>query len=248
MRNQISKRTKLDLDRYLYGLRNEIYCIVKLPNDFPNCRRGSDLDIFCYRVHSFGKRLLELGQQDVRQQNLEIEISKMGAEHWHIDFLSQEMIEFRFDLYGTMPAYNNMRVKPALFESIIENAVTLSRAWSGWNYNVYVPATIDDMLIRYLEYCEYFKTGPDKIHHLDYIQSLLCREDLRIGFFEKLHHYVDIPHFDELSPFSKPTQSFKERVSSGFLKKSIYEFSQTPLPKWPAKIVRGVQRIYSSKI
>lgn len=243
MRDQISESPRINIDRYLYGLKDEIYCLIKLPHEFPNCRRGSDLDIFCYRIDSFGKRLLEIGQQDIRQYNFEIEISKRNAEHWHIDFLSQEMIEFRFDLYGSMPKYRNIRVKPAFFEIVIENAVSLSRTWGESDYDCYIPATIDDMIIRYLEYCEYFKTGPDKIHHLEHIQSLIDREDLRIGFYEKLHHYIDFPDFDELHSINEPHQWRKEIVTNGFLKKYIYELSQTPLQKWPSKIGRGLRRI-----
>jgi hypothetical protein len=222
---------------------DEIYCLIKFPKDFPNCRRGSDLDIFCYRIESFGKRLIEIGEQDVRLFNFEIEISKVNDDHWHIDFLSQEMIDFRFDLYGSMPKYRNIKVKPALFESVIENSVSLSRTWEEYFYKCYIPATVDDMIIRYLEYCEYFNTGPDKIHHLEHIQSLIDREDLRIGFYEKLHRYIDFPDFDEQPTIKAPHQWPKELVSNGFLKKYIYELKKTPFQKWPLKIVRGIRRI-----
>ena len=106
-----------------------------------------------------------------------------------------------------------------------------------------IPATVDDMIIRYLEYCEYFNTGPDKVHHLEHIQSLIDREDLRIGFYEKLHRYIDFPDFDEQLTIKTPYQWPKELVSNGFLKKYIYELKKTPFQKWPSKIVRGIRRI-----
>ena len=76
-----------------------------------------------------------------------------GSLPKHIDFLSKEMIDFRFDLYGSMPKYRNIKVKPALFESIIENSFSLSRTWEESIYKFYIPETVDDMTIRYLEYC-----------------------------------------------------------------------------------------------
>lgn len=240
--NEHPSKTRLNFDSYFYELRDEVFCLVKIPKEFPRCRKGGDLDLFCYNIDSFGKRLLNLGQKDIRLLNIEIEISKVTHDHWHIDFMDKKLIEFRFDLYGSIPHYRNIRIKSALFESIIENAVPLCRKWGELSYELYVPSTIDDMIIRYLEYCEYYRESTDKIHHLDYIQSFIKQENYRIDFFEKLHHYTDFPDYDELLAKKPPSQMHKGSISSLAIKNYIRALFKAPILQWPIIIALSLKR------
>jgi len=115
-----------------------------------------------------------------------------GKSQVHVDFMKEATLEVRFDLYEELPSYRKLEIRPALFESIIENSRSLAFDDGTVSANVRVPSEIDEMLVRYLEFIEWYDVRPDKIRHLDYI--LHAGDDVaQRRLVEKLHHYTKIP-------------------------------------------------------
>lgn len=109
----------------------------------------------------------------------------------YIDILRGNKIYLRFDLYGELPRYTRARVKQGLFEVCVENAMTLMA--EGEKYKIKVIAQTYDLIIRYLEYIEWYERRPDKIKHLDYIVSQLQSGEDRAAFLNELHYYTGFP-------------------------------------------------------
>ena len=233
------KSARVDLPRCLNGLEGEVWCIIKLPEAFPQIRRGGDLDIFCYDLKQVANRLLVLVVEQAQTTRLKTRVSRCNDKHWHLDLLEGEDIECRFDLYGALPTYRRLNIKPALFETIIEGAVCVkSLDKPAWQY--YVPAPVDDALIRYLEYCEYYWSGPDKLHHLDHIENLVQKnEDLRVSLFEKIHRYTAFPcAADQLAASPQTKWPKRKWLQIG---KYIAKLRATPVHLWPIKVLRRSQ-------
>jgi len=223
-----NKLARIVLPRYLAGLAREVFCIVKLPDSFPAIRRGGDLDLFCYDLDRVSQRLLALAKADVEALGFTVRIRRGGPDHWHLDLMDGEAIECRFDLYGAMPAYRRIRVKPGLFESIVEHAEPHEGEWQGGRFVYHLPAPLDDALIRTLEYCEYYWTGPDKLHHLAHIEALLAGgEPSRIGLLDKLHRYTAFPDYDS------------ELVAV----RHVVKLRRTPVHLWPAKVLKELKAL-----
>jgi len=233
MTDETTTEAQIDVPRYLAGIKDEIWCIVKLPASFPALRRGGDLDIFCYRLERVGRRLLALARHDVETRGLEATIAQRQPDHWHLDLIEDGDIVLRFDLYGAMPRYRRLRVKPALFESIIEHAEPRTGEHQGRVYVYHVPCALDEALIRYLEYCEYYWTGLDKLHHLDWIAAQLDEEPRRIGFLDKLHRYSAFPDYEEQLATEPPS----------LLRRYAGKLRRTPVHLWPAKAGRQFRRV-----
>ena len=183
---------KINLNEFFYGLANEVYCIIKIKNNFPDYSLGDDIDVFCYDSVTFSKKILEIGNNYVLQGFMIKVTSTPDYHQTYIDFFYNEKLELRFDLYQSLPAYNNIKIRPALFSSIIENAVPNKRYFQNRQFNIYVPNTIDDMLIRYIEYHEWYRQRPDKIKHLEYVMKNID-EQARISLLDKLHYYTELP-------------------------------------------------------
>ncbi|WP_198300629.1 hypothetical protein [Chelatococcus daeguensis] len=66
----------------------------------------------------------------------------------------------------------------------------------GGSIQVRIPTAIDEAIIRYVEYAEYYWTGPDKLHHLRWLESQIPMQQ-RDAFFEKLHRYTALPSLQE---------------------------------------------------
>lgn len=188
---RIELSDKLELDRFFHAVRYEPYVIVKPNESFPIYWPGSDIDVFCYRVDQFAERLLAVGNS-YTDQGFEIAVAEAGPSHLHVDFRRCGRLEFRFDLYGALPEYRRISLKEHYLFSVIENAIALQRRYQQERYRIYVPNPVDDLVLRYAEYVEWYELRPDKIKHLDYILGAVSAEPERIGFLDKLHLYTEL--------------------------------------------------------
>ena len=188
----MNESKKINLDEFFFNVSDEIYCIIKLKKEFPDYSRGDDIDIFCYNSISFSKKILKTGNNYVNN-GYEIKVASFSDyDQSYIDFFYNDNLEFRFDLYGTLPHYKNIKIRPALFSSIIENAIPRKRTFEDQEYSIYVPNAIDEMVIRYIEYIEWYRQRPDKIKHLDYILNN-SDDNVRITLLDKIHYYTELP-------------------------------------------------------
>lgn len=211
MTEPVQYSNRLDLDQFFFHARDQIYVIAKLEH-FPNYYRGSDIDVFCYDKDQFAKRILSVGNQYLNR-GFEIEVHA-GEVQTHIDFYFEGELDFRFDLYQSLPDYKRIQLKKHYIFSVIENAVQSDREFDGVTYPVYEPAIADSLLLRYVEYIEWYELRPDKIKHLDYIINAVASDPNRIKFLDKLHLYTAVP----------PATSIEDADARGPAKRPVLAF------------------------
>jgi hypothetical protein len=212
----------LNLKDFFQQISNTPYVIVRgLPDGILDYRQGSDIDIFCYDKDFLGQELLKFSNDYVRD-GFHLEVDNVNYDHTHVDFVRDGKLELRFDLYGELPKYKKSNVNNCLFFSIIENAQTVEASFRNDTVSIQIPSEIDDLLLRYLEYIEYYEQRPDKVKHLDYIlQKVENLPDRRIGFLDKLHCYTDLPKCSAYAPPHMPPQKKPKkpgRVNFNYLK------------------------------
>lgn len=197
-RSKASRR--LDLAAFFSRVVDLPYVVVRgTPEDLLHYHPGSDIDIFCYDKPEFGRQVLAFANDYLDfGYEVHLEDSEVG-DQTHIDLHRGGRLEVRFDLYGELPPYRRSHVNPALFFSVIEQAEMLELEHDQEIVTIQVPSRIDDLLLRYLEYIEYYEERPDKIKHLDYILEAVEKlPEARIGFLAKLHRYTSLP---ECTPY-----------------------------------------------
>ncbi len=219
----------LNLRPFIKAIQDEVYCIVKKPEHFPEYYKGSDLDIFCYDIESITKKLIAVGTTFV-SHDYEIKITSNKYKQVYLDFVASGSIEFRFDLYSQLPSYKNLIIKPALFESIIENRIKVRM---DKNTSYFIPNKIDESLIRYLDYHEWYRERPDKVKHIDYIFHHSTKNETQ-AFLTKLHHYTALPKY--LDNVGGNKQSDDNRIMQ--LLKTAYHKSSEFARKARNRIVR----------
>lgn len=210
---------------------------MKLSADFPYYYKGSDIDVFCYNKDEFAKLLLSVGNSYL-DQGLEIKVSNRGKSQTYIDFYFDDELEFRFDLYQSLPEYKKIKIKEHFLLSIIENAVPLNREFDGINYPIYVPSEIDDIILRYIEYIEWYEIRPDKIKHLDYIVSSVSSNSHRIRFIDKLHLYTELPD----PVYEAKTKKTDSSPVISYIKRLKRIFSKFPLLPYLFHLVKTIIR------
>jgi hypothetical protein len=182
---------QIDLDQFFHAVREQIYVVIKL-GDFPNYYKGSDIDVFCYNKDTFAKTILGVGNEYLGR-GFEILVSNRGYGHTHVDFFQKGELEFRFDLHQSLPEYKRVKIKKHYIFSVIENAQTINREYQDETYFLYVPSPIDELMLRYIEYIEWYETRPDKVKHIDFILKDISGDQDRIKFIDKLHLYTELP-------------------------------------------------------
>ena len=179
----------LDLKEIFKKLEIKSYAIIKLPENFPNYDIGSDLDIFCYDVQDISKTILTNVQKYI-SKDINIEITDKTTQVY-IDVIKDNKIHFRFDLYGALPIYKNIAIKEAFFSSIIENAKDKKID----EVTIKIPCDIDENILRYIEYQEWYAERPDKIKHIEYIEKQIELKNIDLDqIFTKLHYYIRLPN------------------------------------------------------
>ena len=74
--------------------------------------------------------------------------------------------------------------------SVVENSSVVEKN----GVSVKVPSVIDDSILRYIEYQEWYAHMPDKIKHIKYLEDKFSHgEVVPNTLFDKLHYYVDLP-------------------------------------------------------
>jgi len=192
------------------------YVIVKYDKSFPNYYKGSDIDLFCYNKKELTKQILNCGNKYINK-GFEIKVKEPNDNHIFIDFYEENELYFRFDIYDSFPDYKKINIKKYYIYSVIENSISIVKKYNGLEYPVFLPSDIDDLLLRYIEYIEWYELRPDKIKHLDYILNKLSDESLKKKFLDKLHLYTrlsDMPvndnYYDSLPK--------KQKNEIGYLK------------------------------
>lgn len=180
----------MDLAAVFRELQSDDYCIVKLPDNFPDYAIGSDLDLLCLDMETVAKKILSVVHMAVDQKT-EVQVTTRPGQ-MYIDLVCGGNIHFRFDLYSELPHYCNVHIKKCLFFSIVEDSREIRVAEGG--VTVKVPSEIDEALLRYVEYHEWYAQRPDKIKHIEYLQRQI--ESNRIDaerMLKKLHYYTTLP-------------------------------------------------------
>lgn len=188
----MKKQNLLDLNNFFFDVRKIPYVIIKYNDNFPNYHKGQDIDIFCYDKGQFAQKIFEVGNKYLGK-GFEIKVTDINTSNTQIDFFLKDELHFRFDVYQELPTYKNIKIKKYYFYSVIENATTLQHRFKNKPYSIYIPSKTDDLLLRYIEYIEYYRFRPDKVKHLNYIMKTVKSDPERISFLDKLHLYTDLP-------------------------------------------------------
>lgn len=218
----------LDLDQFFWPLHSQHYVIIKNQH-FPNYFSGCDIDIICQNKKQFTASILETGNSYLKE-GFEIEVTETSPTHLYIDFLLEKKIELRFDINELDLPLKKVHLNKDYYYSLLLNKIPITRRWKDEEYFIFVPSPEDDLILRYIEYNEYFSSRPDKIKHLDFILEKLRNNEEKREFLDKLHKHIK--HVDLSNEANTSPQS-----SSRTLKK-ISEFFQkerrdNPKMLWP---------------
>lgn len=121
--------------------------------------------------------------------------------------LLHEVSSITVEICSELSPYQRVTCHPALVEYLIVNSVREARTYG----KVYVLSKLDQHIIKYLEYNEFYWTADLGLSHIEYI---LPPQADRSVFFEVIHRYTRItsPHTHPDSSI-QPGRSTNSRIS-----------------------------------
>jgi hypothetical protein len=177
----------IDLPQLFAETEQHAYAVMKsLPNGEPEL--GSDIDILCEDKAALGRQLLRNARPFIAQ-GYALRVRELSdTDQTHIDLLRRDgAIALRLDLHEGLGAFRRTPMKSTFAQSVLTR-----RTWSpidcgGKTLSLPVPDEVDDLVLRYVEYHEWFEARPDKIKHAEFIADRLAdRPDLARAFYERL--------------------------------------------------------------
>ena len=186
--------SKVDIFGLLQRAPANGWCVVKLPDTFPMVRAGGDVDVFCRSIAEFCDYIMPYALNLAEETGCRLMLQDVMPGRCHVDFIDGGAIDVRLDLCDAVPVWSRVRLKASFFDNVICSAVKKEmRGRDGEIGNIFIPTVIDEAIIRYVEYSEYYWNGIDKMHHLQWIEDSVPVE-MRNKLFEKLHMYTEMPH------------------------------------------------------
>jgi|688.fasta_scaffold84277_3 hypothetical protein len=194
---------KLNFKDFFNKIVDHKYCVVKLSPIFPLYHPGQDIDIFCRDIERLSREAIGFLQNYV-DENYFIRVIKRNNCH-QVDLMKKNTIHFRFDFINAIPRFKQVKIKSSLLDVVIES----SKEKIIEDFKLKIPNQIDECILRYIEYVEYFAIHPDKIKHVDYINSFFeSKPEDKKFFFDRLNHFTCLP-IDEISKINKLNKVIK---------------------------------------
>ncbi len=219
---------KLNLKKFFYVLKDEIYAIMKF-NSIEDYSHGSDLDIFVKNVPDFVKKILSAGL-DYLDLGYEIKVMDQLENHTYIDFLYNEKIAFRFDLYENFEMYKNVAIEKSYFIKILEHSIKVNENFDKKDFFISILNPEDELVFRYLEYVDWFEQRPDKIKHLSYILKELKSNPSLLSFIHTISKNTTIylPEEKQLNDwiFNQNIDSFSDFIKKNHWRNKINYINQ----------------------
>lgn len=208
-----SKQLKFDFfDKLFLDLLKYEYVLIKAPVEFPILPIGSDLDLFTINLNILERIILSHLNALCNDNSLfKIRIINLNSSHTQIDVICEDILIVKFDLFTLNPDYKNIILKNSYFVALLNASVVINLNM----IQVKVPSEIDELILRYIEYIEYYATRPDKIKHANYVYKKLSDNDAEFNrlFFNRLHSYTEIPHFVEQSTKTEKFSRLKFNIN-----------------------------------
>lgn len=217
----------LDILGYLSLLDN--YVVLRRSDIFPEISVGSDIDILV-EDRGYAEKILVEHFLQVDVDNYAIQVDRREA-HTHIDLFADSVLLLRFDLIDSFEFLNKIHVKLGFCAHVLTNK-TRERIDGK---TIYFPAPLDDMLIRYLEYIEYFEAIPTKEKHLSYVLEHAAAAPWS-HFIAHVHRFTKLIHD---SYVENPNKQVAWRAGVGFL-----QCSEHVVRRLPPAVKKPLKRVY----
>ena len=195
------------------------YTIIKLNPKFPELNYNSDIDFFAESLSDICNEF----KSRLQKQNFKHKVLKKNNYHWHLDIYDKNKLSniLKLDFYSKLPNYKVVKIKDSLFVDTIKSSKMQKFKLDDEDIYLKLPSDYYNLILRYIEYYEFFWTGHPKNKHLDYIFNNLNSDRTKIVEFTNLvHFYLSLPDNFQ-NKYSDIVVNYKNKMSFRYYVKKI---------------------------
>ena len=181
------------------------YVLIKKWVDFPELIDGSDVDLLVIDLHHSSEKLQSFFIKNLINQKNFLRVID-NTNHVFLDYFENNQFILRLDLIDNLDIFSKFSIQNALKIKIFMSRIKINID----GYSVFLPSNEFDLLIRYLEYLEWFQLRPDKIRHLEYILETAGESDIKM-LTTNIHKYVRYNHQEWKNQFRNDPKVFSSR-------------------------------------
>ena len=196
------------------------YSIIKLNPVFPNLNINSDIDVFVKNKNEF---IIELNSKIKILNDIRVLIKNINISHTHYDifFKLNSILLLRIDIYSRLPNFQVVKTKENLFENILDNSIYKYFFINSKKIKLKIPNFYLDLIMRYIEYYEFFWTGNPKDQHIMFVKNaLLTNKKKQRVFLDYINHFTQLP-LDFHLKYSNQIQNYKKSIKTKYYIKKI---------------------------
>lgn len=148
---------------------------------------GSDIDLLCRDKTTLGKQLLR-NSQPLISLGYTLRLRELPeTDQTHLDIMHGNQIALRLDLHEGLGAYRRVPIKGTFTTNLLARRTWADLTCPTGSIQLPIPDTLDNLVLRYLEYHEWFDARPDKIKHADHIAQAFANDPASAhAFYERL--------------------------------------------------------------
>lgn len=176
----------IDLHRIFDQTQTHDFAVMKsLPSGSPE--HGSDIDLLCLDKIALGKQFLR-NCRSLIEDGYAIRLRELPETNQaHIDILREGEIALRLDLHEGLGAYQRVTVKKTFTQRLLARREVAAVDCPAGLLQLPVPDAIDNLVLRYLEFHEWFDRRPDKIKHAEHIAEQFASDPSTAkAFYDRL--------------------------------------------------------------
>ena len=205
----LSNGIDMTIKNYISGLDN--YVILSPSPDFPNIKSGSDIDLLV-EDRNYAEKIIVKNLLSEVNKGFEVIVS-VEKSHTHIDLIKNTSLYIRIDLIDSFIEFKKIKISRSLPIHILTNKIEKKIGEEIF----FFASPLDDLLIRYIEYIEYFEMLPTKEKHLRYLYANLPDGEWN-SFIDYCYRFIKIIHStyqDTSSPRGQlPVLKFIKKIVS----------------------------------
>ena len=135
MNKEINKTELKKVLLFFNSIKNEKYCIIKKPSNFPYLLIGSDLDIIVENIDLFEERFNDYFE-NIKSFNTKKTARGLGKIHF--DIYHNNNLLIRFDVYFHKHETGIVKLKNNFYENIFNNTLDFEYDFDDTNYKLKV--------------------------------------------------------------------------------------------------------------
>jgi hypothetical protein len=176
----------IDLHQVFDQTHAQDFAVMKsLPAGSP--KPGSDIDLLCKDKIALGKHLMRNCRALIKD-GYTIRLRDLPeTDQAHLDIQRGDQIALRLDLHEGLGAYKRVPIKDTFVQRLMDRREYAAVDCPAGPLQLPVPDAIDNLVLRYLEYQEWFDRRPDKIKHADHIAEQFASDPAAAkAFYDRL--------------------------------------------------------------